>query len=404
MANRRVGPVTRQQVTHISKASHIAELGVILDQDWVRTLAGRSGTEGLTGTLSGSDAFAFSSKRPIEEMDTICEKLLERFDSDDYKEAFGFIDQFRPLRAGEVIALGLDEALHTRIKERNETEIHLAPTDVPDEHFLNGYRVWASGETADIEELEPERLFAALAVLPEVDSPLDDVRIAPLDDNDEPSVRDSLRRYAVTEVRLGDDLYVHSLGAWFKIDTDYAASITRQVADIEDVTDLLDIPPWRRETTGKHAGKHHETEFNKRAANMKHWILFDDDPIRHGGPDQKIELCDLLSDDDRHICLKRAKSSATLSHLWAQAAIVCDLYRQDEVFVQKAVDKLHSLAPGRKFPDLTRPLFVYAIGTADPRPLSESLFFFSKLALVASYTELRGKGASVALARVVMVA
>lgn len=403
LANRRIGPVTRQQVVHMSRASKVSELGVLLDQDWVRSLAGRSAVEVLGGTLAGSDAFHFSFKKPVREVGNAAASLLERFHSTDYQDNFRFIDQLRTLREGEVEALGLEAELLDLLSDGNADDLHLAPIEIPDEAYLGGYRVWSSGKSRDIGELEVEALYDALRRLPVPHSLLDGIRLAPLNDDGQSAARDSLRRYVVAEVKRSDGLYIHSLGSWFKIDVDYATSITRQVAEIPDVTEVVDLPAWRRETHGRWVGRHHETSYNKRTARDRQWVLFDDDDIYHGGQDQKLELCDFLDDDDRHICLKRAKSSATLSHLWAQAAVICELYRNDVEFVQKAHAKLEQLSPGRKFPDLKRPSFVYAIGTDKDGPLCDTLFFFSKLALLAKYTELRGRGADVALARVAMV-
>jgi uncharacterized protein (TIGR04141 family) len=136
-------------------------------------------------------------------------------------------------------------------------------------------------------------------------------------------------------------------------------------------------------------------------AEEKGWVLLDANPIHHGGSNQP-ELCDLLTDTDDRVCVKRAESSATLSHLFNQAAVVSELYRSDGDFRRKAKEKLSSVAPDRPFPDLDTPRFVYAIGTAKPGQLAESLFFFSKLTLVAKATEIRGRGWRVDVAKIQM--
>jgi uncharacterized protein (TIGR04141 family) len=398
MANRRVGAITRQQLTHISRGSRVAELGVVLDHDWVRYLAGRSAARDLTGSLAGADALTLTSDVVLEDLPNLCERALDRFEADDYRDGFGFIDQLRPLRLGEPIVDVLNAEIERRILARDATDLHLAPTDMPDDARLNGYRIWAARKSMDIAERDIQSLYTALDVLPVVDSHLDQVRVAPLGDDGSPGSRDPLRRYLVAELTRPEGLFVHSLGSWFKIDTDYAKSITRQVASLEDATDVLQLPPWTRTSDGEYD----ETSYNVDIADERGWVLLDGRRVFHGGPHQQVEICDLLTDDDEHICVKRAESSATLSHLFNQAAVTCALYRSDPEFRRKAVAKLESVAPGRKFPDLASPRFVYAIGTTKPGPLAESLFFFSKLALVANATELQGRGAQVALARIEM--
>lgn len=399
MANRRVGPITRQQVTHISRASRVAELGVILDQDWVRYLAGRSAAQDLTGSLAGADSLALTSNVVLENLPDLCARVLERFEADDYRTAFSFVDQLRPLRLAEPIVAKLNAEVERRISARDTTDIHLAPTEVPDDARLSGYRIWADRKHEDIDELDIEALYMALDALPVVDNHLDRVRIAPLGDDGSPGSRDPLRRYLVAELIRPEGLFVHSLGAWFKIDTDYAKSITRQVANLDDATELLQMPLWTRTSNGQ---SKKEASYNADVADEKGWVLLDDRHVYHGGRDQKIEICDLLTDSDEHVCVKRAESSATLSHLFNQAAVTCELYRSDAEFRRKAAAKLDAVAPGRQLPDLTSPRFVYAIGTTKPGTLADSLFFFSKLALVAKAAEIQGRGARVAVARIEM--
>lgn len=393
MENRRVGAVTRQQRTHVSKGSRISELGVILDQDWVRYLAGRSAADDLVGTLAGSDALALSTDLSLAELPSLCSKILRRFRAEGYRDGFAFIDQLRPLRKSEKIVNQLEAEVARRVERRDDTDLDLAPPQIPDDSRLAGYRVWANRRHADIEELDIGALFGALDELEFTGSALDAIHIADLADDGAPGSRDPLARYLVAELPRGDKLYVHSLGSWFEVDKDYAKSITKQVAALEDLTEELELPDWDRGD---------EADYSASVAADRGWVLMDAKFVLHGGRDQKIEVCDLLTDDDDHVCIKRAESSATLSHLFNQAAVVSELYRNDDEFCRKVQEKLESLAPGRPFPDLAAPRFVYAIGTTKPGPLSTSLFFFSKLTLVVKAAEIRGRGSRVALARIQM--
>lgn len=395
MENRRVGAVTRQQRTHVSRGSRINEFGVVLDQDWVRYLAGRSSVDDLVGTLAGSDALALTADIVLAELPTLCSRLLRMFRRTDYREGFAFIDQLRPLRKAERLVAQLDDEVAARIRARDSADLHIAPPQVPDEFHLAGYRVWANRGHVDIDDLDIDALFGALDALDFTERDIDKVHLADLSDDGTPGSRDPLLRYLVAEISQGDKLYVRSLGSWFEVDKDYVTSITRQVAAIDDVTGHLRLPTWKGGDEGVYSSD---------VALSRGWTLLDQKVIPHGGRDQKIELCDLLTSEDDHVCIKRAESSATLSHLFNQASVVSELYRNDADFVRKAKDKLHSVAPGRAFPDLTSPRFVYAIGTVKPGSLSASLFFFSKLTFVAKAAEIRGRGCRVALARIQMTA
>jgi uncharacterized protein (TIGR04141 family) len=393
MENRRLGAVTRQQRTHVSRGSRINELGVVLDQDWVRYLAGRSAADDLAGTLAGSDALALTTDLSLAELPSLCAKILRRFRASEYRDGFAFIDQLRPLRKSEMLVDQLDAEVGRRVERRDVTDLHLAPPYIPNDSRLAGYRIWANRKHRDIDELDIGALYQALDELEFTGTALDTIHVADLADDGSPGSRDPLSRYLVAELLRTEKLYVHSLGSWFEVDRDYAATITRQVAALDDLTEELGLPEW----DGRD-----EADYSEMVAAQRGWVLMDAQFIHHGGRDQKIEVCDLLTNDDEHLCVKRAESSATLSHLFNQAAVVSELYRNDDEFCRKAKDKLESLAPGRSFPDLVSPRFVYAIGTTKPGPLADSLFFFSKLTLVAKATEIRGRGSRVALAKIHM--
>jgi uncharacterized protein (TIGR04141 family) len=393
MENRRIGAVTRQQRTHVSQGSRISELGVVLDQDWVRYLAGRSAAEDLTGTLAGSDALNLTTDTTLSELPTLCSKLLQLYKSKAYRDSFPFIDQLRPLRQTEALIAELDAEIEQRLAQRDDTSLYLAPPQIPDDSRLAGYRVWANRKHVDIPELNLAALYVAFGELSPQAPLLDTVHIADLSDEGAPGSRDPLRRYLVAEISRSKKLYVHSLGSWFEIGMDYATSITTQVAALDDVTDELALPAWENCD---------EKAYNNDVAQRKGWVCLDGKSILHGGSNQKIELCDLLTDGNDHVCVKKAASSATLSHLFNQAGVVSNLYRNDPAFLTKAKEKLESIAPGRTFPDLISPRFVYAIGTTKQGSLANTLFFFSKLALVAKVAEIRSRNHRVAIARIEM--
>jgi uncharacterized protein (TIGR04141 family) len=393
LENRRVGAVTRQQRTHVSRGTRVSELGVILDNDWVRYLAGRSAADEIAGTLAGSDALALSTDVVLADLPSLCTKVLGRFRASEYQDGFGFIDQLRPLKSGEPIVVQLEADVARRVARRDATDLHLAPPELPDDAHLAGYRIWANRRHTDIDELDIHALYDALDHLGYGDPSLDGVHIADIADDGTAGRRDELTRYLVAELPRRGQLYVFSLGSWFEVASDYAESISRQVAALEHVTTRLRLPQWRSETEG---------DYSARVAAKRGWTLLDADLIRHGGRNQQIEVCDILTDDDQHICIKRADSSATLSHLFNQASVVSDLYRNDPEFRRKVEAKVHSIAPSRAPIDFENPQFVYAIGTPKTGPLAETLYFFSKLSLLAKTAEIRARGHRVALAKIAL--
>ncbi len=120
-----------------------------------------------------------------------------------------------------------------------------------------------------------------------------------------------------------------------------------------------------------------------------------------------IEFCDLLSDQNELVYVKRKTRSATLSHLFAQGTVAARLFLQDANVREQLHTKLAGMRVNKKFRDLipdrsTRPnpsdfKIVYAIIAKLTRNWPLSLPFFSQLNLMQNAKLLQGLGYDVRL-------
>ncbi len=122
-----------------------------------------------------------------------------------------------------------------------------------------------------------------------------------------------------------------------------------------------------------------------------------------GGPNQKIEICDLLTPAMQMLCVKKRTKSATLSHLFSQGSVSADLYRGEDTYR----DRVHTVVRMELGADLdniaTEPTIVYVIATDRPGSVIDSLFFFSKVGLLAHARAVRRRGLKVGLLKIQMI-
>ncbi len=104
-----------------------------------------------------------------------------------------------------------------------------------------------------------------------------------------------------------------------------------------------------------------------------------------------LEICDVLSPDCELICVKKATSSAPLSHLFTQAVNAVTALRTDNEVAKKFRDRIARHNPGHPMTrDIGTLKVVFAILLNDGEEITtDSLFPFSQISLVRSLIKLR---------------
>lgn len=192
--------------------------------------------------------------------------------------------------------------------------------------------------------------------------------------------------------------YVLTIGNWFRINRDFAQTVTRYVSQINDST--LALPQC--------LAKEKEKDYNKRAAQtVGNMLCLDRKTISIETHLNKIEVCDLLSDRGQLIHVKPWHSSSTLSHLFSQARVSGELLLLDQNFRRKVREKIMSenpryvnLIPETNF-DPRQIEIVLAVVDSDSRMLDARLPFFSKLNMMQATRFLNGLGYNVTKLKVV---
>ncbi|MDS0136360.1 TIGR04141 family sporadically distributed protein [Amycolatopsis sp. CM201R] len=247
-------------------------------------------------------------------------------------------------------------------------------------------------------------MYGALDRLGRWDDVLQKVKVCALDeDGQDVDRRYSLYDYVQVEVDHTDGgRYALTSGAWFRIDRDYLAEVDQYVEEMADLTVSLGLAEWEpKALQPRKKGDTAEGLYNERLARRRKWQLLDKRNLVYSRY-ERIEVCDVLTPARELLCVKNATKSSTLSHLFAQGSVSASLMHQKkyQAHLMKFMRRLDGVAKYGRREDWT---FVYAIATPKPGPLGKSLFFFSKVNLVAHARQIEAAGYRVALAKIQIV-
>lgn len=388
---RNLDTVTRQQRTQLSIGSDLTNFELDLDQEWVRKLSGTSNDLDFARSVSGSDAITLNLNLRLEDLPKVLDKLLDLHGREDYRERFGFIDNYRSLRKDDPVVGQLDEALRAKIAQRDHEKVSLAYPEIIDDEDVAYVHVTANHRAIDLTDLSLDAVYGFLEDA-RVPNSLTQVYIVPINDaGDAVGARKKLREYLVSELELGEKTYILSLGDWFEVNRDYVAAVNAEVAKISDLTSTLSLRVW-------HKGEDEGT-YNEETAKQLHWALLDKKNYQIGGRNQRLEVCDLLSPAKHMVCVKKLTKSATLSHLFSQGSVSAELYRSEDDYRQRLEAAVPTSA-GSGTPQAGAPTIVYAIATERPGPIADALFFFSKVNLIGHAKAVRRCGLHLAIAKI----
>lgn len=396
---RGLNQTARSQRTVLPVASALYELGIEPSDEWVRQLTGKPSAQGFANTASGSDSLKLSIRGfKLSSLGDKLDRIIERYESNDYKRDFDFLDYFTRVGRDEKLLAQLRAEVATRVAAR-APDLELAspePLEPLDVHY---YRLrHGHSKSAELPELHRDALYAQLDEWGDVTDPLGRVRVWALGDADNPlGDTYNLFDYVIADVLLKGKRYVLSAGNWFVIDPDYVSQVEQRISLIPDLTEDLSLPSWEVV-----AGD--EAYYNKEVSDQFGWKLLDKKNFPVSRPNQKIEICDLLTADKQLVCVKKLRRSATLSHLFAQGFVSAQLLvSEEERYRPTVLDYLRELEPAAEFGNPSDWTVVYAIATEKSGPLGEALPFFSKVNLDRTVRSLRGIGVKFAVAKVPLV-
>jgi uncharacterized protein (TIGR04141 family) len=398
---RGVARSSRDQKTLLPVNGEFSDLSVEIDEDWLRQLSGKSSDTGFASAVSGADSLTLTiANFSMSNLGSKAIDVVTAWEGDEYKAKFPFLDQIVPIDKSDPLIEVLDSLADAQIRNRDPA-ISFAAPDPFEQLDVDHFEITCQYQRFKLADLETSAVLEVTQTLDAQKSPLENIRVYALNENDENIDRAyTLKSYIQTEVIHDGANYLLSAGLWFALRNDFVAEIDAQLQSIEDLSETLNLPTWDAESLRDDpSDKTAEGSYNIMVAEDRGYSNLDKKLV-YFGRYEKLEICDLLTPDFHLLCVKTASDSPTLSHLVAQAVNSADAWGDDKY--QSRLTEAWSTLSEAPLPDRGNAKFVLAIATAKPGRLADTLFFFSKVQIVNGYRQITRGQFSFAVARIPM--
>jgi uncharacterized protein (TIGR04141 family) len=316
----------KRRRTQIPIASNITYLDFDKDTTVVKSLTGKVKKEfkPLFKDTTGAVSLRVSMKIEPHELPEICGKLLERYNSEDYKIHFPDIDNIKPVKDPAIVSQ-LDAKLFEAFKNKND-DLQFCVPDILD----YGSSIWfAFSEAKKAEQYEDVYIGHYYEFLETKGVALDQVGLDSLKgdklyirEGDKGATQDShsIYRCCVFDTKLDgadSDTYHLCDGAWYKINADFIAEMDGYL-DEDKFKVNVSFPEFNHKNA---KGNYSEGAYNEAvAAADESLVCLDKKDISPKGETQ-IEPCDIYTVKNNR-CefyhVKRSTLSVHLSHLFNQ--------------------------------------------------------------------------------------
>lgn len=405
---RSLGIQTLQKREASNLFTDIGEFGFEFDSELLQTISGACSDPSIGTRIGGIDnlKLSTSSSVPFAEIPQKCKAVYEKFKLDSYKTKFEFIDHIKHEKNSQILDRLDSQLIDAMNQRRTDLKLSVAYPDQIDyemcEHFhFSGLRKPTGFDLSDTTDVTLEAVYGYLEATP-VDLRLlkEKIRIVGTDPATEEArtPREPLYAYMVFETQLDGRRYILSNKKWYYIEEDYLARVEN---DLQAIAQFSQSPVLKRWPHTKDEGK-----YNLLYKNEAEYLWLDKQNfVGTGYGRSKIEIADFYHEPTRKLFfVKKLNRSATLSHLFSQATVSANLFKDSTQYVEKFLESLRQRWPTNTaqfgdnyIEDLT---FVYTIGTNRPGNLLNLLPVFSKINLFRHLKLMRKLNAKVELAKV----
>ncbi|AKF86289.1 hypothetical protein MFUL124B02_24485 [Myxococcus fulvus 124B02] len=384
--SKRIGIQTLQKREASNLETELSDFGFEFDAELLHVVSGACADEKLGTKLSGSDSLQLTDKVEFKNLPAKLKHLHTVFLADTYKTRFAFIDHIKfekdPIKIAQ-----LNERLVAAINQRLSTAKIAAayPDQIEYDQYTN-YQFSGLRSVREVSEVALASIYGYLGDLQIQFEHLKRIRITGFA-NDTAGTSEPLHAYLSFETELKGTKFILCNRKWYSIDDGYLTQLEKEIANnIKNCTSPA-LKQWPATRNKKNQLTYIEDIYNRQYENEQDYLYLDKQLFSFGkgrGP-SKVEVADFFHrPSNKLFCAKRLTASATLNHLFSQATVSAELFRQWPEYKAKfheTADKRWPTKPlGRDTIDALT--FVYAIGTERPEDLLELLPVFSKVMLL----------------------
>lgn len=302
----------RTKDEQMPKKTDISEFGFDIYNDFLRKATAKSEEEIFSkNVITGGDLFSVSVPVNNENIEDFLRKCYERYSTDKYKENFSWLDNIKEVKEKTKKQLLNNELLH-QINEYNFEKVWMAVPEVIEWEKISDFRFKQSAEGNDDVDIQqfieslPEKSIKNIDVLKNKKV------YAISNETDEPIQVWPVYNCIVGEIEMSDGVYCLNYGKWYRVDKDFVQEISQYYNSIPLCNTIFPDDKNLR-----------EDEYNEELCDyIKSSILFDKKTVKIKGMGQSsIEVCDVFTNNNELIHVKKNGGSSYLSHLFNQAAV-----------------------------------------------------------------------------------
>ncbi|MBB4934371.1 uncharacterized protein (TIGR04141 family) [Lipingzhangella halophila] len=361
-----------------------------------------------TAQITGSDSLRIHLGQHPEALVADLREILRIYREEKEDTEFGFITRVRPLKSSDPRRTELDTSLDAMLGPDGPQErlaltvptIHLDGEEATSAYVLKVARArhMLTGDLAldpvrdAVAGLEPGQRLKALkrgSIQGYADEEATEATSSAI----------PAHKWIAAEANLGSSRFFHHEGQWFEIGDQHTEILHDQVDAILAEPSDIALPDWEPEQKD-------ERTYNEWAAGeTEGYTCLDRKLLYTQQHPHGIEGCDLLGPNNELIHVKRAASTAPLSHLFQQGRIAIEALLFDREAREKFVARTRAVDPDRELPDDWLPTtVVFAISLPNHENVSSrSLFTFAQVSLLQTFTALRNLGIKVAVTNITTV-
>jgi uncharacterized protein (TIGR04141 family) len=379
----------------LSKAGGIAEFGIDIEQDLLRSISGVPKDKDRFGKIvTGRDALTLSVKVDQLKIKNLIDACYERYRSKDYKKDFDWVDQIAEVKDPQVLEK-LNNSLVENIKNNLFEKTWMAVPEIIEWETTEGFKY--SGQAN--QEIFPDisiKDFLSFVQENITFELLKNRQVFGIDSLNQ-TVKFIWTAYQCLYSELKDDssgnTFLLTNGKWYQVERDFNKIVETNYSDLL-FTSSISLPDYNHKNEGDYNDSLPTIDSN--------FISLDRKLINYGGKYNKIEFCDLLSKDKKIIHVKYYGGSSVLSHLFSQGLVSGELMISDSNYRKKVLEKItdsnFKLLKEKQKPKPVEFEIIYAIISSSRKPLD--IPFFSKVSLKNAKTRLESFGYRVSLTKI----
>lgn len=330
-----IGGNQKQSQEQIPKTGKISDFGFNVYSDLMRNVTALTKDEFFEkAIITGGDIFSITADKNIHNIEEFLDYCYEKYNETTYKNNFEWIDNIKAVKSKELIE-NLDNYVIEKIKTNAFENIWMAVPEVISWEQIKGFKCTGLREIFD--DIKIENIIEAIDNLDELtmDKFKNKTIRAISAENDTELFSWSAQKCLIAEIEYDSKSYCLNNGKWYQVNNDFEAVVKREYDGL--TISELNLPEY----FANGADVYTENEYNENlATSINAALIHKVGEISYGGgAGNKIEVCDILTNNKELLHIKKAGSSSVLSHLFNQATVSAEALLDNE-FRQKYNQKL----------------------------------------------------------------